>query len=337
MNSFFSFENNNYGNKFTTGYESNNNDERDSGIESYYGKKRYDQDNNIFKNIYKNNDLKLSTQNILNRSSSDIYSKIKRKDDNSQRYNYLLNINNINNNNDNEERRETETNERNSDYYVQSYKNNLLRTNYRTKDYNHDNNNNNINNQTNINFRINKSTNFNDVNQSKNYLDYFNNKANSLNNINNNENNYLNKRMNEEKYERFNYLKQNNYNNMNNDKNDFFDDVNQFKKQINSRFNNFREFIRGKRKEIVQEENKSRNFEEQEKFGKEIEGYGNKNYLRKYQIRNFNNNYQERTSLQNLIDEYKSKFSALENSINKMKNKSRLNKTFSMDKKFFNK
>ena len=85
----------------------------------------------------------------------------------------------------------------------------------------------------------------------------------------------------------------------------------------------------------MQEENKTRNFEEPLKLRKEIEVFGNKNYLRKYNVKNFNNNYLERTNLQNLIDEYKSKFNAFENSVNK--NKSKLNKTFSVDKKFFNK
>ena len=38
--------------------------------------------------------------------------------------------------------------------------------------------------------------------------------------------------------------------------------INQFKEQINTRFNNFRDYIRDKRKEITREENKSLNYEQ---------------------------------------------------------------------------
>jgi RNA polymerase II subunit A small phosphatase-like protein len=341
MNSFINIDNNNYGKKFITGYENNNNidnqnDERDSEIKSYYEGRRFNQDNNMYKNLYKNNDLKLSTQNILNRSSSDIYLNIKRNGDNLRRYNYLLNMNNINNNdNNNEQRRETEANERKNDYYVQSYKSHLSRINYKPKDYSSNLNNNNIIKPTNIELRVNNSTNFTNITQSKNYLDYFNSKYNS--NINNNDNNNMNNNMNEEKNERYNYINSYNNENMNN-KRDYLDNMNEFKRQINSRFNNFRDYIRDKRKEFLQEENKSRNFEEPEIFRKEIENYGKKNYLGKNNIRNFNYsnniNYFERTNLQNLIDAYRNKYNAFENSFYKIKNK--LNKSFSMDKKFLN-
>jgi hypothetical protein len=332
MNSFINIENNNYDKKFITGYENNNNidnqnNERESEIKSYFEGRRINQDNNTYKNLYKNNDLKLSTQNILNRSSSDIYLNIKRNDDNLRRYNYLLNINNINNN---EQRRETEANERKSDYYVQSYKSHLSRINYKPKEYSPNFNINNIIKPTNINIRVNNSNYLNNITQTKNYLDYFNSKYN--NNNNNNDNN-----MNEEQNERYKYINSNYNENMNN-KRDYLGCINQFKKQINSRFNNFRDYIRDKRKEFLQEENKSRNFEEPETFPKEIESYGKKNYLVKNNIRNFNYsnniNYLERTNLQNLIDAYRNKYHAFENSFYKIKNK--LNKSFSMDKKFLN-
>ena len=78
---------------------------------------------------------------------------------------------------------------------------------------------------------------------------------------------------------------------------------------------------RDKRKEFLQEENKSRNFEEPETFPKEIGSYGKKNYLVKNNIRNFNYsnniNYLERTNLQNLIDVYRNKYHAFENSFYK--------------------
>ena len=55
-------------------------------------------------------------------------------------------------------------------------------------------------------------------------------------------------------------------------------------------------------------------------------------------MKNFNysnkKNYLQRTNLQNLIDVYKSKFKALENFININKNKSALNKTYGMNKKY---
>ena len=338
MNSFINIDNNNYDKKFITGYENNNNNidnqnnEKDPEIKSYYEGRRFNQDNNIYKNIYKNNDLKLSTQNILNRSSSDIYLNIKRNDDNLRRYNYLLNMNNINNNvNNNEPRRETEANERKNDYYVQSYKSHLSRINYKPKDYSPNLNNNNIIKPTNIDLRVNNSTNFTKITHSKNYLDYFNSKYNS--NLNNNDNNNMSNNINEEKNERYNYINEN----MNN-KRDYLDDMDQFKRQINSRFNNFRDYIREKRREFLQEENKSRNFEEPEILRKEIENYGKKNYSGKNNIRNFNYsnniNYFERTNLQNLIGAYKNKYNAFENSFYKIKNK--LNKSFSMDKKFLN-
>jgi len=291
MNSFINIESNNYDKKFITGYENNNNidnqnnenNERESEIKSYYEGRRINQDNNIYKNLYNNNDLKLSTQNILNRSSSDIYLNIKRNDDNLRRYNYLLNMNNLNNN---EQRRETETNERKTNYYVQSYKSHLSRINYKPKEYNQNlNNNNNIIKPTNLNIRVNNSTNLSNITQSKNYMDYFNSKYN--NNKNNNGNDNMSKNMNEEQNERYNYINSNYNENMNN-KRDYLDDMNQFKKQINSRFNNFRDYIRDKRREFLQEENKSRNFEETEIFPKEIESYGKKNYLVKNNMRNFN-------------------------------------------------
>ena len=166
-------------------------------------------------------------------------------------------------------------------------------------------------------------------------MDYFNSKYN--NNINNNDNDNMSKNMNEEKNERYNYINSNYNENMNN-KRDYLDDMDQFKRHINSRFNNFWDYLRDKRKEFLQEENKSRNFEETEIIPKEIESYGKKNYLAKNNIRNFNYsnniNYFEKTNLQNLIDAYRNKYNAFENSFYKIKNK--LNKSFSMDKKFLN-
>ena len=200
----------------------------------------------------------------MNRSSSDIYLNIKRNGDNLRRYNYLLNMNNLNNNiNNNEQRRETEANEGKTDYYVQSYKSHLSRINYKPKEYIPNFNNNNINN----------STNLSKITQSKNYMDYFNSKYN--NNINNNDNDNMSKNMNEEKNERYNYINSNYNENMNN-KRDYLDDMDQFKRHINSRFNNFWDYLRDKRKEFLQEENKSRNFEETEIIPKEIESYGKK-------------------------------------------------------------
>ena len=104
-------------------------------------------------------------------------------------------------------------------------------------------------------------------------MDYFNSKYN--NNINNNDNDNMSKNMNEEKNERYNYINSNYNENMNN-KRDYLDDIDQFKIHINSIFNNFWDYLRDKRKEFLQEENKSRNFEETEIIPKEIESYGKK-------------------------------------------------------------
>ena len=331
-NSFYFNEKNNYENHYIATNGNNNineeNNKKENNINNYYEKRQYNQkfDESMYNNLYNNHDLKINTQNILNRSSSDIYPNNKRSDIDLNKYNYLININEKDNN---DNRRETETNETNKDYYLQSYKNHLSRTNYRTKDYvknNYNNNTNSVIKPSNNNIRINNSTNFQNINRPKHYLDYFTNKST---NINNNIN--MNKR--EEKYERKNY----NISDLNktiNNKRDYLDEVNRIKNQINERYNHFHDYIRDKKKEITHEENKSRNFEEPDKLGiRKIESY----YLIRNNIRNgdyANYNYLERNNLQNLIDKYKSRFNALENSINN--NRIKLNKSFSMNKKYIN-
>ena len=78
-----------------------------------------------------------------------------------------------------------------------------------------------------------------------------------------------------------------------------------------------------------------------EKYEAKIDNYVSKNYLDKNNIRKYNfsmnnNNYLERTNLQNLINEYRNKYNAFEKSINKNHHKSILNKTFSVDKNNYN-
>ena len=163
-------------------------------------------------------------------------------------------------------------------------------------------------------------------------MEYFSNKNSNIN---------INKAKNEEKYERYNnYISQNDKNDNNNSRNnkrDYFNEINQFKEQINTRFNNFRDYIRDKRKEITREENKSLNYEQSGNSRTKMESYGQNNYFMKNNINNYsNNNYLERTNLQNLIDQYKNKYSTFENSIYNINNKAKMNQTFSIDKKYLN-
>ena len=328
-NSFFSdvINNNNnddddktFINDYKNNYLSNNNEEQ-NGIDDYYYDKK--------ENLYSNNHLRLNTQNILNRSSSDFYVKV-RRNDNLKRYDDLFNYDG------NEGGRKTEINENNNynkDYYLQSYKKNLTRTNFRNKEYNKNGLNNSIIKPKNVNIRINNYiNNLNNSNKANNYLDYFPNKIRNIDN--NNKYHHMNSNSNiiEERYER--YKNKNIYNNKNNRiKNEYIEDLNQFKEQMNSRFNNFRNFIMDKRKEIFNEENKSRNFEQPEKYLTRIESYGNRQYLGK-NVNNYNN-YLERTNLQNLINDYKNKYNAFEKSIHNKNNNNnilRLNQTFSVDK-----
>ena len=338
VNSFFANENDVYDDSYLNGNNKyniyNQNNEREKIIGSYYDKTAYNQNmvGNTYNNLYYKNNLKINTQNILNKSSSDIFSKIQRNDANLTRYNYLLNKNDNDNGNDNdEENGQNESNEINKDYYLQSYKRHLSRTNYRSKNYNKNIHNNSINviKQNNTNIRINNPTVLNNSNQSKNYLEYFSNKNSNIN---------INKPKNEEKYERYNnYISQNYNNNSRNNKRDYFDEINQFKEQINTRFNNFRDYIRDKRKEITREENKSLNYEQPGNSRTKMESYGQNNYYMKNNINNYsNNNYLERTNLQNLIDQYKNKYSTFENSIYNINNKAKMNQTFSIDKKYLN-
>ena len=65
------------------------------------------------------------------------------------------------------------------------------------------------------------------------------------------------------------YTKKNNDNN----KNNYLEELNQFKNQMNLRFKNFRDYIMDKKRDIFNEENKSRNFEEPEKYDEQIQNY----------------------------------------------------------------
>ena len=327
--------------EFINGYKTNSEyNENENKNDNYYNKRiDYEQfsngtyDNNVYN---RNNDIKTNTQNILNRSSSDIYVNI-RKDDNLKKYNYLLNMNK------NERKREEENNENNNnnDYYLESYKQHLLRINNRTSDYIKNNLNNNIIKSQNSNIRINYSNNLGDINKTENNFDNFPNKMNDYYTSNINNNKYkINPNLAEEKYERYNYNNQNINRNINN-KRDYLDDLYQFRKQINLRFTNFRNFVNDKRRNNNFEENKSRNLEDLEKYEAKIDNYVSKNYLDKNNIRKYNfsmnnNNYLERTNLQNLINEYRNKYNAFEKSINKNHHKSILNKTFSVDKNNYN-
>ena len=327
-NSFFSDvinnennDDNTFINDYKSNYLSNNNNEEQNGIDDYYYDKK--------ENLYSNNNSRLNTQNVLNRSSSDFYVNI-RRNDNLKRYDDLFNFDNKENN------RKTEINENNNynnDYYLQSYKKNLTRTNYRTKEYNKNGVNNSIIKPKNVNIKINNYiNNLNNPNKANNYLDYFPDKNR---NTNNHKYHHINSNSNiiEEKYERYNYKNKNMYNNKNyKNKNEYLENLNQFKEEMNSRFNNFRNFIMDKRKEIFNEENKSRNFELPENYLTRVESYGPKQYLGK-NVNNYNN-YLERTNLQNLINDYRNKYNAFEKSIhNKINNnKLRLNQTFSVDK-----
>ena len=326
-NSFFDINNNNQENKFITGYKDN-----------LY---KEDANNNMNINLIKNfninmiNNRRNNTPNLLNRSSSDIYINIKRNDDN-KRYNYLLNIKESpeeNNDMDNfKQRKGTEANQSFSDYYLESYKNHLSRKNHRIQEYN-SNLNNNIN-KRNINNYLNRSFNYN---KSNNHSEYFD---NNVNNMNNKENNNINPYANEENIEQYNYYKINNYNN--NKRSDYLNDIKDFKKQMNSRFINFRNFINDRKNEIILEENKNRNIEEQAQYEPEheIESYENKNYLGKTYFKypynnNIYENYLERTNLQNLINDYRNKYNALEHS-RYNNDKILLNKTVYNDTNYFN-
>ena len=326
-NSFFDINNNNQENKFITGYKDN-----------LY---KEDANNNMNINLIKNfninmiNNRRNNTPNLLNRSSSDIYINIKRNDDN-KRYNYLLNIKESpeeNNDMDNfKQRKGTEANQSFSDYYLESYKNHLSRKNNRIQEYN-SNLNNNIN-KRNINNYLNRSFNYN---KSNNHSEYFD---NNVNNMNNKENNNINPYANEENIEQYNYYKINNYNN--NKRSDYLNDIKDFKKQMNSRFINFRNFINDRKNEIILEENKNRNIEEQAQYEPEheIESYENKNYLGKTYFKypynnNIYENYLERTNLQNLINDYRNKYNALEHS-RYNNDKILLNKTVYNDTNYFN-
>ena len=137
------------------------------------------------------------------------------------------------------------------------------------------------------------------------------------------------------------YTKKNNDNN----KKSYLEELNQFKNQMNLRFKNFRDYIMDKKRDIFNEENKSRNFEEPEKYDEQIQDYGYKKYLlnnnqRKYNFLLNNNhahNYLERTNLQNRINDYRNKYNAFENSINKNNNnKPVLRRSLSEDKIIFN-
>ena len=383
LNNFLINENNNDNNNNNNNENNNNNNnndkffntqnkiqENEQEIKNYYENIIYNQNEDQDKKIYKNNSyFKFNTQNILNRSSSDIYENLKRNsyninnnnninsnnnNMNLRKYNYLLNMNNISNlnnlNNMNEKRNETETNNLNNikndldnDYYLQSYKKNFSRTNYFPKEYNNqnENNNNDINNttqiqrQSNSNINMNNSVNLNYLNRSNNnYLNYLDDyKIDNLN---------VNKNLYEKNFQKYNFYKINNINNINKNNNinnnDFFDDVYDSKKPTNSLFNNFRDFVIDKKREFIKEEDKSKNLENPEKFNKKTDNFKNNDYIGKNIIRNFNStnkkNYFERTNLQNLIDVYKSKFKALEGFINSNKKKPGLNKTFTVNKKY---
>ena len=345
INTLFKNENNIYEKIYK---DENKNKEIESGINNYYEKIIYNQDDNQYKKIYNNTGyLRLNTQNILNRSSSDIYQNIKRNNDSNnslKRYNYLLNMSNISNlnnlSNNNEKRTETEANninniknELDNDYYLESYKKKYLGIKSITKDYNNENeikynNTAQILRQTKSNTNINNSPNLNYLNKSNNYLNYLDDYKN--NNLNLSKNSY------EKKFEKYKYYDLNDNNNKNN-QSDYFSEGYQSKKPTNLLFNNFLDFIKDKKRDFTkEEEDKNKNFENS--YNKNINKFEKKDYLGKNVMKNFNysnkKNYLQRTNLQNLIDVYKSKFKALENFININKNKSALNKTFGMNKKY---
>ena len=331
INSFFSNINNNremrktmmLGNENNNFYLNGAKDEKNS-IENYY-KYNSNKDNNYEYNNINNNDLRLNTLNILNRSSSDIYINIPKKE-NFKRYNNLLNKDT------NDKGRYTESNIKNKDYYLQSYQNHLSKNNYRTKGYNKNEYSNDIIKSRNkINF--NNSNNLISANKSQNYF-YRSKIRNTLNNFIIDKNS-LNSNI------AGIYTKKNNDNN----KKSYLEELNQFKNQMNLRFKNFRDYIMDKKRDIFNEENKSRNFEEPEKYDEQIQDYGYKKYLlnnnqRKYNFLLNNNhahNYLERTNLQNRINDYRNKYNAFENSINKNNNnKPVLRRSLSEDKIIFN-
>ena len=200
INTLLVNENNNYDKTYKG---ENKSKEIENGIKNYYEKIIYNQDDDQYKKIYNNTGyLKLNTQNILNRSFSDIYENIKRNNNNNnnnlKRYNYLINISNISNLNNlsinNEKRTETEANNINNikndldnGYYLESYKKKYLGTKDITKDYNNQNgsrytNTPKILRQTKSNINIKNATNLNYLNKPTNYLNYWDKyKNNNLN------------------------------------------------------------------------------------------------------------------------------------------------------------
>ena len=338
INSFFNNDNYNkeMGKTIMANYQRNNlnlnniNEEKNI-LENYYKLNNDNKDNNNnyeYNNINDNN-IRLNTLNTLNHSYSDIYINIP-KNGNFKKYNNLLNINN------NDKGRYTEANVKNKDYYLQSYQNHLSKNNYRIKEYNKNEYSNDIIKSRNK-INLNNSNNLISANKSHNYF-YRNKIRNNLNNFINDKNN-LNSNI------TGNYTKKN----IDNNKRDYIEELNQFKNQMNLRFKNFRDYIMEKKRDIFNEENKSRNFEEPEKYNDSIQSYGYKKYLinnnqRKYNFLLNNNNinqaqnYLERTNIQNLINDYRNKYNAFENSINKStnNNKSSLKKSLSEDKIIFN-
>ena len=307
----------------------NNLSEEKNNIEGDYNYGSNKDINNNYeynKNINKNENLRLNTQNILNRSSSDIYIKIP-KNENFKRFNNLLSLDN------NEKGRYTEANiKNNKEYYLQSYKSHLSKVNNRIKEYKkNDYSDSIIKSRNKIHF--NNSNNLINANKSHNYF-YRHKMRNNLNNVIIDKNN-----LNSNIAGRFTKK------NIDINKKDYLDELHQFKKQMNLRFNNFRDYIMEKKRDIFNEENKNRNFEEPEKYDEKIQNYGYKKYLINGNQGKYNyllnnnrvNNYLERTNLQNLINDYRNKYNAFENSINKNNNnKSVLKRSLSEDKNIFN-
>ena len=336
INSFFSNDNNNgeMGKTIMSFYQSNNLNQNNinegkNNYENYYKNDNNNKDNNNYEynNINNNNNLRLNTLNTLNHSSSDIYINIP-KNGNFKRYNNLLNIDN------NDKGRYTEANISNKDYYLQSYQNHLSKNNYRIKEYNKDEYSNDIIKSRN---KINHNNSNNLIGANKSHNFFYRNK------IRNNLNNFIIDKNDLNSNIAGNYTKKNNDNN----KRDYIDELNQFKNQMNLRFKNFRDYIMEKKRNIFNEENKSRNFEEPEKYDEPIQNYGYRKYLinnnqRKYNFllnnNNLAHNYLERTNIQNLINDYRNKYNAFENSVNKNtnNNKSVLKKSLSEDKIIFN-
>ena len=166
---------NDYKNNYLSNNDNNNNEEEQNEIDDYYNNGIY----NEIKNLYPNNNLRLNTQNLLNRSSSDFYLNIKRNDK-LKRYNDLFNFD------INEKSRKTEVNKNNNNnnnnyYYLQSYKKHLSRTNYGTKGFNQNILNNSIIKPKNVNIRINDNiNNLNNSNKVNNYSDNFPNQKRNM-------------------------------------------------------------------------------------------------------------------------------------------------------------